>query len=51
MNDMKAGRKKGFTLIELIVSLGVFSIVILICLGAILHIIRASDYSRHCVTL
>jgi len=47
---MIISNKKGFTLIELIVSLGVFSVVILIALGAVLHIQRASDYSQAILT-
>lgn len=43
---MKSGHKKGFTLIETLVSLGIFSIVVVTATGVILSIITASKRNQ-----
>ncbi|HEY4505038.1 MAG TPA: prepilin-type N-terminal cleavage/methylation domain-containing protein [Candidatus Paceibacterota bacterium] len=37
---------RGFTLIEMLVSISIFTIVVIIAVGALLHLTRASDHSQ-----
>ena len=46
LTDGQARFRKGFTLIEMLVSISIFSVVIIIAIGALLHLTRASDRSH-----
>ena len=50
LNSMIFKYKKGFTLIEMLVSISLFSVVIVIAVGALLHLARASDRSQAILT-